>query len=756
MILLRPVLRFGGLMLLVSSTFAQQPIAGSAPANQPDASSEKAAQDQPLASTDAQSALPKRPSGMSSIQHVVFIIKENRTFDNYFGTYPGANGATTGTMSTGQVVPLAHQPDLTFPWDINHGWNAALSGMDGGKMDHFDLNDGANVNGNLLAYTQLTQADIPNYFTYAQNFVLADNMFSSIQSSSFANHLYMVAAQGNGAIDMSLPGSGSGNPAWGCDSPAGFFAILVDTQGNISLQPPCWDFQTLADSLQNAGVSWGFYAPPAGVWGHNFSTLDAISHIRYSPLWTSNVFPTTQFVTDAQNGNLPAVSWLATGLESEHPNLCSICVGENWTVEQINAIMQGPDWNTTAIFLVWDDFGGFYDHVPPPVVDSFGLGPRVPMLVISPYAKVGSPGPGYISHTQYEFSSVLKFIEELFGLPPLTARDANANDITDSFDFTQSPRSPLILQTHSCPIPSTSVVAFGGQAVGSTSPGYTLSLSNYGTSNLVIKSITTTGDFAYAGPCPRVGPGGQCRLKVTFTPTATGPRTGTMTITDSDSSSPQVVTLTGTGSNVSLPVYYPGLVFSKRIFGTTVSQSVTLTNQGSTPLSITNVQVVGGAFSQTNTCGQSVAAGANCVFKLTFAPTFATSLPASPDFWGNLVISDDDPASPQTVRLSGNATGVSFSPASLNFGSQAVGTSSPPKPVTLTNHSTATMTFANIVASGDFSETDNCLGGVPARGTCTMNVIFTPSTTGTRKGTLTLNNSDIASPQTYNLSGTGT
>lgn len=746
----RLLLLVSGWMLLAPSTIAQQPAAIPASAALAANSGPKTTPAQEPGGKSKLGAPSRLPSGMSSIQHVVFIVKENRTFDNYFGTYPGANGATTGTMSTGQVVPLGHQPDVTFPWDINHGWNAAVSGMDGGKMDRFDLNDGANVNGNNMAYTQLTQADIPNYFTYAQNFVLADNMFSSIESSSFANHLYMVAAQGNGSIDMSLPGNGGGsNPAWGCDSPAGFFAILIDGQGNISLQPPCWDFQTLADSLQNAGVSWGFYAPPAGVWGHNFSTLDAISHIRYSPLW-NNVFPATQFVTDAQNGTLPAVSWLATGLESEHPNLCSICVGENWTVNQINAIMQGPDWNTTAIFLVWDDFGGFYDHVTPPVVDSFGLGPRVPMLVISPYAKAG-----YISHTQYEFSSVLKFIEELFGLPPLTARDANANDITDSFDFTQAPLSPLILQTHSCPIPSTSVIAFGGQAVGSTTPAYTFTLSNYGTTGLIIKSITTTGDFAYTGPCPKVGPGGQCRLKVTFTPTATGPRTGTLTITDTDPSSPQVVTLTGTGSNVSLPVYYPGLIFSKRVFGTSASQSVTLTNQGSTPLNITNVKMVGSSFSQTNTCGQSVAPGANCVFKITFAPTFATSLPASPNFWGNLVISDDDPASPQTVRVSGLATGVSFSPGSLSFGSQAVGTSSPPKPVTLANHSTASLTFANIVVSGDFSETDNCVGGVPGRGTCTINVVFSPTVTGTRKGTLTLNNNDISSPETYNLIGTG-
>jgi hypothetical protein len=485
--------------------------------------------------------------------------------------------------------------------------------------------------------------------------------------------------------------------------------------------------------------------------GHNFSTLDAISHIRYGPLW-SYVYPDTQFVTDAASNNLPAVSWVATGVGSEHPDLSSICVGENWSVDQVNAIMNGPNWNSTAIFIVWDDFGGFYDHVTPPGVDAYGLGPRVPILIISPYVI-----PGYISHTQYEFASVLKFIEERFGLPPLTLRDANANDTTDSFNFaTTSPNPPLILNTRSCPIPSTPVIQFGGQAVGTTSPFYTLTLSNYGTTNLTVSSIVPTGDFGYSGSCPKIKPGASCKLKVTFTPSALGARTGTLTITDSDASSPQVVAMNGMGSQVNIPVKYPGVTFSNRVLGTTSgAQSVTMTNTGSTPLQINSVNVVG-AFSQTNNCGSSVAAGASCTFKISFSPTTATALVASSYFMGNLVIWDSDVASPQTVRLSGTGTGVSLSPASLNFGSQSVGTSSSPLPVKLTNSSTKALTFANIAVSGDFSETDDCTSGVAAGGTCTINVVFTPSTTGTLNGTLTLNDSDIASPQIYNLTGTGT
>jgi phospholipase C len=140
------------------------------------------------------------------------------------------------------------------------------------------------------------------------------------------------------------------------------------------------------------------------------------------------------------------VSWVVTSEEeSEHPPE-SVCVGENWTVMQLNAVMQGPDWNSTVVFLTWDDFGGFYDHVPPPVADRYGFGPRVPFLIISPWAK-----PGYISHTTLEFSSVLKFIEKRFDLNSLTQRDSVANDMFDSFDFDQTPLPPLLLATRPCP-----------------------------------------------------------------------------------------------------------------------------------------------------------------------------------------------------------------------------------------------------------------------------------------------------------------
>jgi phospholipase C len=305
-------------------------------------------------------------------------------------------------------------------------------------MDKFDLIAGGNQNGDYLAYTQFSETDIPNYFAYARSFVLGDRMFSSLTGPSFPNHLYTVGAQSAGAINNPTGG------VWGCDAATSARVQVMDANGNITQQFPCFDFQTLADELQSAGLSWRYYAPNKGEAGYIWSALNAVSHIRNSSLWTSNVVHNTQFIDDAVNGTLPNVCWIVSGPTSEHPPDSS-CLGENWTVQQINAVMQGPDWNSTAIFVTWDDFGGFYDHVPPPKVDNFGFGPRVPLLIISPYAK-----QGYISHTQYEFSSLLKFAESRFKLAPLTARDTVANDMTDSFDFDQSARPPLVLQARQC------------------------------------------------------------------------------------------------------------------------------------------------------------------------------------------------------------------------------------------------------------------------------------------------------------------
>jgi phospholipase C len=304
-------------------------------------------------------------------------------------------------------------------------------------MDMFDVIHRGSVNGDYLAYTQLHEADIPNYFAYAKHFVLADRMFSSMRGPSFPNHLYTVAAQSGGAIGIPTGG-------WGCDADESTVSVLAP-DGQTTTQAPCFDMETLADRLQSAGISWNYYAPSKGESGYEWSALNAVKHIRMSSLWGEHVVPASQFEQDAATGNLPAVSWLVTGPESEHPPW-STCLGEGWSVREFNAVMKGPDWESTAIFLTWDDFGGFYDHVPPPDVDYLGLGPRVPLLIISPYAR-----SGYVSHTVYEFSSFLRLVEMRFGLDPLTERDAAASPMLDSFDFTQPPLAPLVLTPRQCP-----------------------------------------------------------------------------------------------------------------------------------------------------------------------------------------------------------------------------------------------------------------------------------------------------------------
>jgi len=385
------------------------------------------------------------------IKHIVFFVKENRTFDNYFGTYPGANGTTTAMDSQGKVVPLQHEADQ-IP-DIDHSSRGARMAYDNGKMDRFDLlrsggqRNPANPYGNN-SLTQFYQSDIPNYWTYAQNFVLGDNMFSSLMGPSFPNHLYTVAAQAGGAInnpvtDRNIGTLHNATRGWGCDVPNQQVQVQ-GSDGSTHLQEACFNFQTLADELDARGYSWRYYAPPAGTGGYIWSSFNAIKHIRYGPDW-KYVVPAEQFMTDAASGNLPTVSWIVTPSRVSEHAPASVCVGENWTVQMLNALMRGPDWSSTAVFLTWDDFGGFYDHVAPQQIDGYGLGFRVPLLVISPYAK-----KGFIDHTQYEFSSMLHFTEDDLGLPTLTNRDKAANDMMGVFDFNQSARPPLLLKQRTC------------------------------------------------------------------------------------------------------------------------------------------------------------------------------------------------------------------------------------------------------------------------------------------------------------------
>lgn len=383
-----------------------------------------------------------RGSPCNPIQHIVIMDKENRTFDSMFGTFPGANGATSFTGSDGQTHPLNHQPDH-LPGDIAHDPASTHLAYDSGKMDKFAQIPGAIENGVDVADSQLYESDIPNYWAYARRFTLDDAFFSTIMGPSFPNHLFSIAGE-DANVDS--------NPyvvRWGCDSPPGTTVEQRAPDGTITHVFPCFDFQTMGDLLDAGHISWTYYAPDQNQSGYIWSSFDAIKHIRLGPDWQSHVVNYSRFAGDAASGQLPAVSWLVEpGGVSDHPP-ASICAGENWTVQQINAIMSNPqEWAHTAIILTWDDFGGFYDHVAPPRGPNpqIEYGFRVPAIIISPYAK-----RAYVDHTTYSYPSMLRFVEETLGLPSLTSLDGQANDMLNSFDFSQQPLAPLTLQQRTCP-----------------------------------------------------------------------------------------------------------------------------------------------------------------------------------------------------------------------------------------------------------------------------------------------------------------
>jgi phospholipase C len=377
------------------------------------------------------------------IDHIVIIDRENHSFDNLFGTFPGADGSTTASLPNGKLVPLGHTPDHTV-FDVSHAGDSASYAVDGGRMDRFSELPGAIQNGHDIADSQYHRADIPNYWSYAAHFTLDDHSFSTIMGPSFPNHVVTVAASSGNTIDNPRDNT---EHAWGCDSGPYTVVPAVNPQtGDPYLTTPCFNLTTLPDLLQKRHISWKYYAPPAFQSGYIWSSLDAIRHIRYSNLWKTNVVNDTDFVKDVRAGKLPAVSWLVTDApQSDHPPY-SICVGEDWTVGEINAVMKSRYWKSTLIVLTWDDFGGFYDHVAPPKVNYISFGPRVPTIVISPYAR-----PHFVDHSQMDFTSVLKFIEQDYRLPALTSLDRHAHSLLSSLNFHGAPLKPLVLTPRTCP-----------------------------------------------------------------------------------------------------------------------------------------------------------------------------------------------------------------------------------------------------------------------------------------------------------------
>jgi phospholipase C len=379
----------------------------------------------------------------SPVEHVVIVVQENRSFDDLFATFPGADGARTGKTHTGASVPLT-EVSLSQPYSLPHGhWDGFVPEYDGGKMDGFDTVAFASGHGaaGTFGYQYVNPGQIRPYWTLARRYVLADHMFPTQSSGSFTAHQDLI--RGNTAVSatQSIVDTPSGMP-WGCDAPLGTVTTLIDKRDVPLLGPyPCFTYATLRDSLDARGVSWKYYTPSiTDSVGELWSAFDAIKAVRYDKTeWAENVVsPETTFLTDAANGNLPAVSWvIPDGQNSDHPgtNAKVPDTGPSWIASIVNAVGSGKDWNSTAIFIVWDDWGGFYDHVRPPQLDYQGLGFRVPLIVVSPYAR-----RGYISHRRYEFGSILKFVENNWSLASLGTSDARANGLNGVFDFTARPR----------------------------------------------------------------------------------------------------------------------------------------------------------------------------------------------------------------------------------------------------------------------------------------------------------------------------
>ncbi len=426
----------------------------------------------------AAAALAQQPRKIP-LQHFIYIVQENQSFDRYFGTYPGANGIPKDLKlpykpgGPPEVAPF-HMHSTVVPHDLSHSWQAARTAWHDGKMDGFLWGewpealryywqspipepdpelvhrkpvDESQLTPNqrrTLAELEATRAgqfqggkapaeappgpppdwvlntvsyydwhEIPNYWAYARHFTLCDNFFSSLMGPSEPNHLYTVAAQSGGMVNNPPPG--------------------------LAGLPGVYTFPTMAQLLQNSGVSWKYYDQKTNPHQHSlWNPLPGFVAFQNDPSLMERLVPLGQFYRDIHDHTLPEVAWIVpTPEDSEHPP-ADTYQGMWHVTHLINAIMESPYWKDTVIIVTWDDYGGFYDHVPPPEVDKYGFGPRVPTLVISPYAR-----PGFISHTHFDFTSPLKLIERRFGLASLTARDRASEDMLDTFNFRQKPLAPL-------------------------------------------------------------------------------------------------------------------------------------------------------------------------------------------------------------------------------------------------------------------------------------------------------------------------
>ncbi len=383
-------------------------------------------------------------TGAGKISHIVYIVQENRSFDNLFQGYPHADTVSSGKISNGETIKLK-PVSLSVEYVIDHSAAAMFAACHGtGKlrgtecrMDGFNKEYNAEGPPNVKypEYVYVPHSDSKPYFDMAHEGVLADRMFQSHLDESFVSHQYVIAAQAASSVDLPYG-------QWGCGGGSDSSVPTITQNRKIGpLQRACFDYQTLGDELDRAHLSWRFYTSkygsPSSGDGSFWSSYQAVKHIYYGPDWRRDVItPNWKFITDVRAGKLANFTWVTPVCDdSDHVN-CPGGYGPSWVSALVNAVGRSKFWNSTAIFIQWDDWGGLYDHVPPPFEDYDGLGFRVPLIVLSPYAK-----RDYVSHTQFETASVLRFAENLWGLGQLAAADKRANSpAIDCFDFSQQPR----------------------------------------------------------------------------------------------------------------------------------------------------------------------------------------------------------------------------------------------------------------------------------------------------------------------------
>ena len=411
------------------------------------------------------------------IAHIVLMIQENRTFNDLFAGFPGATTTTTGEELVQQGSQFVEQPinltevRLASQSNVTHRYAAFLTAYQNGAMDGFNLIT-SSKNGKPVGdapYQYVYPSDVKSYWAMAQQWGLANAMFETQGSDSFTAHQDLI--RGGTCITaetscnnptpgtLSLIDPPTTSAAWGCDSSPGAKTWVINVYGQVTLTGPfpCSNrfpnygsgaYRTLRDLLDAKGVSWRYYTP---VWEPNttsalWDAFDVVAPVRYGPEWTDGHIssPETNIFSDISNGTLPAMSWvIPTAVNSDHPGYTRRDTGPAWVASVVNAIGHSSYWNSTAVIVVWDDWGGFYDPVAPPLPrdEQGGPGFRVPMILVSPYVKSGSGSQGgYISNTIYQFGSILRFVEETYRLGHLGTTDATSASIDDMMDLKQSPR----------------------------------------------------------------------------------------------------------------------------------------------------------------------------------------------------------------------------------------------------------------------------------------------------------------------------